>query len=85
MDLLLILQSALLYVVRGILEFLDREGVRLTPDNISYVQTQVMDKLAEVNALKNMSEVDVLKNITDAVLIQNAVESLLLDKLTMCK
>jgi hypothetical protein len=76
MDILVILQTALLYVIRGILEFLNQEGMRLAPGNISYVQNQVMDKLQDV---------DVLKNFSDQALLQNTVHGILLDKMVMGK
>lgn len=76
MDILLILQTALLYVIRGILEFLDKEGVRLTPNNISYVQDQVFAKLQGT---------PLMNNITDQALIQDIIQGMLLDKLVLCK
>ncbi|KAL1454369.1 hypothetical protein WDU94_010638 [Cyamophila willieti] len=74
MDILIILQTALLYVIRGILEFLNQEGVRLTADNISFVQSQVMDKLTQTN---------MLNNVTNKELVESAVQGILLDKLVM--
>lgn len=76
MDILLILQTALLYVIRGILEFLDKEGVRLTSNNISYVQDQVFAKLQGT---------PLMNNITDQALIQDIIQGMLLDKLVLCK